>query len=710
MRLILIYLFTACFFYASVNGQTFSSNSQSFYNVAYSAICWGDYNNDGYLDIFLTGIDGSDIKRCAIYLNNGNGSFIEQSLGFTALYHSSATWGDYNNDGYIDILYCGYNGAGSSLTYIYKNNGNNTFTQQAFSIIGVHVASLAWGDYDNDGFLDFALTGWNHGTSSLNSKIYKNNGNNSFSEQTGISITPVISGTVAWGDYDNDGDLDLLLCGSTVNSGNGNPVTKIYRNNGNGTFTQLSVSLLGLTGSAGGRNAAWGDYDNDGDIDILITGNDNTGTRHTKIYRNDGNDSFSEQTGISIPGLTSSSVSWGDYDNNGYLDILMSGYNGSSYLTKIYKNNGDYTFTDSTSRESFYNIWGMSIWGDYDNDGKLDILLSGEASGGLSDRHTKLYRNLSINANTAPNAPGNLSVSINNQDATFTWDKSTDSQTGQDGLSYNIYVYEQGQTNFVLPPHANTTTGFRRVAQIGNVQWQEDGYTLHNLAQDNTYYWSVQAVDAGFVGGQFATDSPIPVELESFYAFIKNYSVNLFWNTITEVNNSGFQVERSTDGRNWYPIGFVAGNGNSNITHDYDFIDNDIKTSGTLFYRLKQIDNNGNYQYSKIISIVINILTKFDISQNYPNPFNPSTKIKYTISNSPPFTKGERQGGLLVTLKVYDILGREITTLVSEEQQPGIYEIEFVGRSETSALPNGIYFYRLQAGDYTAAKKMILLK
>jgi predicted nucleotidyltransferase len=125
-------------------------------------------------------------------------------------------------------------------------------------------SSVAWGDYDNDGDLDILLTGYS-GSAAV-SKIYKNNGDGTFTEQTSISLAGVQYSSVAWGDYDNDRDLDILLTGSLSN---GNPVSKIYKNNGNGTFTeQTSISLTGVQNSS----VAWGDYDNDGDLDILLTG------------------------------------------------------------------------------------------------------------------------------------------------------------------------------------------------------------------------------------------------------------------------------------------------------------------------------------------------------------------------------------------------------------------------------------------------------
>ena len=218
-------------------------------------------------------------------------------------------------------------------------------------------SSVAWGDYDRDGDLDILLTGDGM------SKIYRNDGSNTFTEQTGIILEGVSNGSAAWGDYDNDGYLDILLTGN----GPSGPVSKVYRNNGNNTFTeQTGIVLQGV----GNSSAAWGDYDNDGDLDILLTGNIGIFQEYTAtmaIILLHG------RTGINLPGVSESSVAWGDYDNDGDLDILLTGW-GSS---RIYRNNGDNTFTELTGIPLHGVSWGSTAWGDYDNDGYLDILLTG---------------------------------------------------------------------------------------------------------------------------------------------------------------------------------------------------------------------------------------------------------------------------------------------------------------------------------------------
>jgi PKD repeat protein/predicted nucleotidyltransferase len=455
--------------------------------VSASSVIWGDYNNDGNLDILLT---GSNISK--IYQNNGNNVFTEQtSIALAAIWDGSVAWGDYDNDGDLDILL-----TGSEISKIYRNNSDNSFSEQTnISLPGVSNGSVSWADYDNDGDLDILLTGSGNSNQSI-SKLYRNNGNNSFTEQINITLTGVSNSSVDWGDYDNDGDLDILLTGYTTISSTW--ISKIYRNNADNTFIdQTSIALVG----GWSTSVVWGDYDNDGDLDILVAS-----SGISRIYRNNSDNTFTEMTGIILPQAGQSSVAWGDYDNDGDLDILFAGEG----ISQVYRNNGDNSFSEQTiiSLPGVSN--GSVSWADYDNDGDLDIMLTGS---GIS----KIYRNELNTPNVKPSVPSNLQVVINNGNATFTWDKALDTETQQNGLSYNLYVYESGQTNYKCPPHAfkqsDTKNGKRLIAKTGNIQWSSSGYTLKNLPPDKTYYWSVQAVDAGLQGGNFSNEQSFTMPL-----------------------------------------------------------------------------------------------------------------------------------------------------------------------------------------------------
>ena len=188
---------------------------------------------------------------------------------------------------------------------------------------------------------------------------------------------------------------------------------------------------------------------------------------------------------------------------------------------------------------------------------------------------------------------------------------------------------------------------------------------------------------------------PLPVELTSFSAIIKNKSVTLNWRTETEVNNYGFEVQRSLQNEKWDVLGFVEGHGNSNSPKEYNFIDSEVNSAGTYSYRLKQIDNDGTYEFSKVIEVNFGSTIKFELNQNYPNPFNPSTTISFTLPQS---------GN--VALKVFNSIGEEVITLTDGFIEAGVYTFNF----NADGLPSGMYIYQLNTPEKTQVRKMILMK
>jgi hypothetical protein len=195
--------------------------------------------------------------------------------------------------------------------------------------------------------------------------------------------------------------------------------------------------------------------------------------------------------------------------------------------------------------------------------------------------------------------------------------------------------------------------------------------------------------------GSVNTDQALPVELTSFSASIIKNGIKLNWRTETEVNNYGFEIHRSIRKDNWENIGFVEGHGNTNSPKEYGFLDESVFASGKYFYRLKQIDNDGTYEYSNVIEINFGTSQDYTLNQNFPNPFNPVTSISYQIP-----TKSN------VILKVYDIVGKEVATLVNEFKEAGSYILRFDG----SGLASGFYFFKLQANDFVEIRKMVLMK
>jgi photosystem II stability/assembly factor-like uncharacterized protein len=192
-------------------------------------------------------------------------------------------------------------------------------------------------------------------------------------------------------------------------------------------------------------------------------------------------------------------------------------------------------------------------------------------------------------------------------------------------------------------------------------------------------------------------DTPLPVELSAFSASIIGSSVKLNWRTETEINNYGFEIERyalSAERQAWNKIGFVNGNGNSNSPKSYSFVDDKV-TAGKYSYRLKQIDNDGQFEYSKSIEVDFGAPKKFELSQNYPNPFNPVTTIRFNLPEA---------GNVKLTL--FNILGQELKTLVNEFKESGVHTINF----DASELNSGMYIYKIEVGTFVQTRKMTLVK
>jgi photosystem II stability/assembly factor-like uncharacterized protein len=258
-------------------------------------------------------------------------------------------------------------------------------------------------------------------------------------------------------------------------------------------------------------------------------------------------------------------------------------------------------------------------------------------------------------------------------------DKSHWLITGAIVQSYIIYkkyiTYDNGDSWIDISD--DVPVGFGGFSAVNNLV----GYAVGNLGlvlryNDTTY---------------------VPVELSSFTINIVNNNIILNWSTSSELNNSGFEIERSRDKTDWEIIGFIEGNGTTTEINNYTFTDNLFENnSRKLFYRLKQIDFDGTFEYSHIIEIEVSSPAEFFLSQNYPNPFNPETNISYSIPE-----------GTNVNIKLYDVTGREIKVLVNEKKQSGFYTIKLT----STELSSGIYFYRLTTSNgYTAVKKLTVLK
>jgi len=340
-------------------------------------LAWGDFNGDGFQDLFVSTRTGASL----LYSNNGNGTFSQITSAPVATDANNcfgATWGDYDNDGFLD-LFVGVNNNGND--WLYHNNGLGGFTKITTGAIvssGANANNRGWADYDNDGYLDLWVA-----NSDQNDFVYHNNGDGTFTRITtnAIALKTGNSQGGSWADYDNDGWPDLFV--SRVNEPN-----LLYHNEGNGIFTPVTNGII-VHDVSTGQGTSWGDYDNDGYLDLFVV---NPNLRNF-LYHNNGDGTFTKITnGAIVTDIGNGhGCAWADYDNDGYLDLFVANRLGANFL---YHNNRDGTFarviagivpTDAADAVS-------GAWADYDNDGFPDLFVTE-----INSFNNRLYHN---NGNT----------------------------------------------------------------------------------------------------------------------------------------------------------------------------------------------------------------------------------------------------------------------------------------------------------------------
>ena len=508
--------------------------ASGFPNLRMGSSLWGDYNNDGSWDAFMCGFDGSN-RLSQLYSGNGTSFILDNSSNIEGLRFSSADWSDYDNDGSLDLLISGQSQTGNYISLM-KNDGNGDFS--AVPLAGIPAISFGmatWGDYNNDGLSDILVSG------SLFLSLYRNNGNNTFTNvNLGNSYVFQYS-SADWGDYNNDGNLDFIVTGLT---GTNAVKTIIYRNNGNSTFTEItSTPIIGVMYGC----VKWFDYNNDSYLDIVIAGDyNNGGVGATKLYKNNGDGTFVVESGLPNETIESTNIGICDYNNDGLSDILFIG--GNSVLgmvtTSLYLNNGNNTFTKQTGASITGLEFGSISWGDYNKDQRMDLLITGNIASGS---YTGLYKNLICKPNNPPLSPNNFTHSVNGNNVLFSWDAAMDDHTSQSTLTYNIYVKELNSSKFVLSPLSNLLTGERKIVKSGNV-----GFRLNmgiHLPFAGKYIAGVQTIDNSFFGSLFC--QPDTFEIALIAQADNNVNITCGESTLLHVQTNSSPSETLT--YNWSP-------------------------------------------------------------------------------------------------------------------------------------------------------------
>lgn len=490
---------------------------------------WGDYNNDDLLDYLIVAGQGSE-NVSKLYKNLGNGNFEEVDIWFSQLALGSATWVDYNNDGNLDIIISGaFDGKdiSTAIVEVWKNLGpennyefeedldNEVFPYLCCESSNAKGQTIACCDFDNDGWTDVLISGMCTTENPQRCvKLYKNN-HGQFEEVSdavgGNGFPAISSGTVQAADLNNDGLTDIVISGWLEGTGDANSGS-VFINKGNLQFTEHTGIFHGQ--HQGSTFAI--DINNDGYLDLIESGRNAKllGWGHLcKVYVNSGDGITYTRLEEDATGLSgsNSAVAIGDLNADGYMDFISTGWSSAGNPTKIFLNNGDQTFTSADFPDVARARDGdVSIF-DYNNDGRLDVSLFGYRDGGSNDDPIGnplwpnfLWENTETPVNQAPSAPVLTSLVQDGNDVVLTWNASTDDITPVSALRYNVMARaKDGSTVFTYVP-ANPATGNLKFFRVGNfIQTKSFRFKNMKLAD---YDFGVQAVDQGFKASTFSTE------------------------------------------------------------------------------------------------------------------------------------------------------------------------------------------------------------
>tara|TARA_R110002126_G_scaffold21563_2_gene77800 strand:- start:52 stop:5166 length:5115 start_codon:yes stop_codon:yes gene_type:complete len=507
-----------------------------------SDIDWVDYDNDGDLDVSIIGEGGGYTGIMAIFEYDAITGFTQDKDFVNTdiiLDFGEADWGDYDNDGDLDFVVAGYDDVESAnVATVYRNKGSGVFNEVtdikiALSAQSLPRASIRWVDIDNDGDLDIFHNGV---TGISRSFLYRNNGNDSFVDANFTFNTlfnsstlhlAVDEGEIELIDINNDGYIDVS---GTGRISIGFPFTGISINSKDNQFTDSGNSLTYFADSS----LEWGDLDEDGDPDLVLMGYDSGNSAlKTEIYLNDGSGNLSLHS--TLDGYRRGDIALGDIDNDGDLDLVISGLtNNTDYSTA-----GNKVFSNDLSRSNtFIELTGSTLAGlgrgnlvfaDYDKDGDLDLIMNGQDASGYK---SYIYENTVVTAGTAPGKPSNLSLVVKQEEISITWNAATDANGGP--LHYEAFVLKPDKTP-VFYAKSDISNGFRQVSALGNAGYNNlITLDVANLERGN-YTIGVQAIDATGLAGEFAIEQ-IPIR-----AYFTPFGISALKDTVTTIPLSTFQ-------------------------------------------------------------------------------------------------------------------------------------------------------------------------
>ncbi|HIG17811.1 MAG TPA: hypothetical protein EYQ31_11320, partial [Candidatus Handelsmanbacteria bacterium] len=490
------------------NVGQFVSSDQSLRGMTNAAMAWGDADADGDDDLVLMGTNRSGEAQTLVYINRSGQLDLDASSGLTALTEGDIAWGDYDNDGDLDLFSSGHIAEGNRANFLYNvtvvTDDSLDFSAALRFPLDLDASSVAWGDIDLDGDLDLVYAGRSadvdNGVQQSYTRIWTNESDGTF-VQRDDGLEGLNNGDLVLGDTDGDGDLDLMQSG--VSSG-GERRVDLYRND-------LADGLVNVGAGIDGRESsdiALGDYDRDGDLDVVLSGIDDANNIVTDLLDNDGLGAFTPSQ-TAFPGIRGGDLAWADYDNDQDLDLIMAGNNGTTAILQVWENT-----IGQSAPDSLFELINVPIlsgvdfsaiaMADADGDGDLDLVSSGRS---LSQSPaTVVNDNLTAqqaNANVAPLPPAGLNAEDAGSTVLFGWlAGSDDGNPPAASLTYNLRVGTTPGGNDVVSGHTALTEANTGHALARRVDGLESG----------TYFWSVQTKDVGFRGSAFAGEQTFIID------------------------------------------------------------------------------------------------------------------------------------------------------------------------------------------------------
>ncbi|MBV6513050.1 MAG: hypothetical protein FMNOHCHN_02575 [Ignavibacteriaceae bacterium] len=699
-------------YHGSPNGLSTSADwsagvSQDNARFGSSVSTAGDVNGDGYSDVIVAANSQYDGKA---YIYHGSASGLSASANWSAAAGfqpnanfgvSVSTAGDVNGDGYSDVIvgadnyFVNWGGEGKVFVYHGSASGASTTAnwtaegELEYSYFGGSVSNA--GDVNGDGYSDVIVGAiWSdygdaeegaafvyHGSAGGLSAIPNWRGeSNQANAHFGISVSTA-------GDVNGDGYSDVIVGAYNFDDFESNEgIAFVYHGSSNGLLSNSSWNSQSNQVNAhyGVSVSTAGDVNGDGFSDVIIGAHsyDNGQTDEGKAFVYYGSKNglsttvnWTAESNQASAYFGYSVSSAGDVNGDGYSDVIVGAY--------LYDN----SITDQGSAFVFYGNEGTGLRKTLQQyqPSSSTVLGPNGLTGAVGQ----------VRLNSFGKSP------FGRADGKLVWEYK---RTGQ---PFGNNASSSGEGSFT--DLGTTLTGIEITNDVSgitagyNYRWRARvKYSPVNNPFQVYSPWRYYEVYQPESFGSFkAQNTPLPVELIAFTGYVTESGVKLNWQTATEVNNYGFEIHRTLQGsgEDWENIGFVIGNGNSNSEKSYSFTDGTIVSGIKYLYRLKQIDTDGKFEYSQQVAVFTGKPENFSLEQNYPNPFNPATTIEFSLP-----------AASVVRIEIYDMLGNKVTELLNDKREAGYYSVPF----NASALPSGVYVYRIEAGDYRAVKKMTLIK